>query len=210
MVNNPRPGVALCERIGSPASGGPADTYHMNIEGRPLGPLSPTGPWIRHVQRSDSNRLEPGPPSGLDRAAGRHLVDRLRDELAYECRLSGAGGRRTAGVGAADASGGLVVNHRVVADRRRCRPAAPGRGARADRQLARPLDRPLPQPYPHQWIWTGLHRARPAHWGRGGRRPSCSACSGAVVGRPDPAHRLQPGGRPTPYFPGPTFCGRRT
>ena len=38
-----------------------ADTYHMNIEeADPLKAFVAAAPWLRHVQLSDSNRLEPG------------------------------------------------------------------------------------------------------------------------------------------------------
>ena len=91
MVNTLGQAVALCERIGSPALGVAADTYHMNIEEADLlEALVVAGPWIRHVQLSDSNRLEPG-AGHLDWTA---LLDAIwsigyADELAYECRLSG-------------------------------------------------------------------------------------------------------------------------
>jgi sugar phosphate isomerase/epimerase len=91
MVNTLGRAAALCERIGSPALGVAADTYHMNIEEADLlEALVAAGPWIRHVQLSDSNRLEPG-AGHLDWTA---LLDAIWsigyvDELAYECRLSG-------------------------------------------------------------------------------------------------------------------------
>ena len=84
-----RPGAVA--RIGSPALGVAADTYHMNIEeADPLKAIVAAGPWIRHVQLSDSNRLEPG-AGHVDWTA---LLDAIwsigyADELAYECRLSG-------------------------------------------------------------------------------------------------------------------------
>ena len=46
--------------------------------------------WIRHIQLSDSNRLEPG--SGhIDWAATLQAISSIgyTDELAFECRLSG-------------------------------------------------------------------------------------------------------------------------
>ena len=47
-------------------------------------------PWIRHVQLSDSNRLEPG-AGHLDWAAPLRTLGAIgyAGELAYECRLSG-------------------------------------------------------------------------------------------------------------------------
>ena len=80
MVNTLGQAVALCERIGSPALGVAADTYHMNIEeADPLealvaaGPVDPARPAQRQQPAGAGGR-----PPGLDRAAGRHLVDRLR------------------------------------------------------------------------------------------------------------------------------------
>jgi sugar phosphate isomerase/epimerase len=91
MINTLGQAAALCAQIGSPALGVAADTYHMNIEeADPLEAVVAAGPWIRHVQLSDSNRLEPG-AGHLDWTA---LLDAIwsigyADELAYECRLSG-------------------------------------------------------------------------------------------------------------------------
>jgi sugar phosphate isomerase/epimerase len=63
----------------------------MNIEeADPLQALVDAGPWIRHIQLSDSNRLEPG--SGhIDWAATLETIASIgyTDELAYEGRLSG-------------------------------------------------------------------------------------------------------------------------
>jgi sugar phosphate isomerase/epimerase len=61
MINTLAQAQALCAQIGSHAFGIAADTYHMNIEeADPLQALVDAGPWIRHIQLSDSNRLEPG------------------------------------------------------------------------------------------------------------------------------------------------------
>jgi sugar phosphate isomerase/epimerase len=91
MINTLGQAKALCAQIGSPAFGIAADTYHMNIEeADPLQALLDAGPWIRHIQLSDSNRLEPG--SGhIDWAATLGTITSIgyTDELAYECRLSG-------------------------------------------------------------------------------------------------------------------------
>jgi sugar phosphate isomerase/epimerase len=91
MVNTLEQAVDLCQTIGSSALGVAADTYHMNIEETdPCAALLSARPWLRHVQVSDSNRLEPGaghvPWDALLAtlgAVGHH------EELAYECRLSG-------------------------------------------------------------------------------------------------------------------------
>jgi sugar phosphate isomerase/epimerase len=91
MINTLAQAQALCTRIDSPALGIAADTYHMNIEeADPPHALAAAGPWIRHIQVSDSNRLEPG--SGhIDWVATLQAIASIgySGELAYECRLSG-------------------------------------------------------------------------------------------------------------------------
>ena len=91
MINTLAQAQALCSQIGSPALGIAADTYHMNIEeADPPQALVAAGPWIRHIQVSDSNRLEPG--SGhIDWVATLQAIASIgySGELAYECRLSG-------------------------------------------------------------------------------------------------------------------------
>ena len=92
MVTTLADARALCEQIDSPAFGIAADTYHMNIEeADPLQALLDCAPWIRHVQLSDSNRLEPG-AGHLDWSATLATLWAVGydAELAYECRLSGA------------------------------------------------------------------------------------------------------------------------
>lgn len=91
MVNTLADATRLCDQIGSAHLGIAADTYHMNIEeADPYQALVDAAPWIRHVQLSDSNRLEPG-AGHLDWSATLEAVWAIgyRDELAYECRLSG-------------------------------------------------------------------------------------------------------------------------
>jgi sugar phosphate isomerase/epimerase len=91
MINTLGQAQALCEEIGSQHLGIAADTYHMNIEETdPLKAFVDAGPWLKHVQLSDSNRLEPG-AGHLDWSA---LLDAIwtasyTDEQAFECRLSG-------------------------------------------------------------------------------------------------------------------------
>ena len=91
MINTLAQARALCAEIGSPALGIAADTYHMNIEeADPVAALVAAGPWIRHIQLSDSNRLEPG-AGHIDWTM---MLDAIWSigytaELAYECRLSG-------------------------------------------------------------------------------------------------------------------------
>jgi sugar phosphate isomerase/epimerase len=61
MVNRLADAVSLIERIGLDSVRIGADTYHMNIEeADPAAALLAAGPYIGHVQASDSNRLEPG------------------------------------------------------------------------------------------------------------------------------------------------------
>ena len=91
MINTLGDAQALCEQIGSRHFGIAADTYHMNIEeADPPKALVEAGPWIQHVQLSDSNRLEPG-AGHIDWSV---ILDALwavgyDKELAFECRLSG-------------------------------------------------------------------------------------------------------------------------
>ncbi len=91
MINTLAQAQALCSQIGSPALGIAADTYHMNIEeADPAQALVVAGPWIRHIQVSDSNRLEPG-AGHVDWVGTLRAVASIgyAGELAYECRLSG-------------------------------------------------------------------------------------------------------------------------
>ena len=91
MINTLSQARALCEEIGSEHFGIAADTYHMNIEeADPLKAFIEAGPWLKHVQLSDSNRLEPG-AGHLDWSALLEAVwvASYTDEQAFECRLSG-------------------------------------------------------------------------------------------------------------------------
>ncbi len=91
MINTLAQAQDLCAEIGSPALGIAADTYHMNIEeADPVAALVAASPWIKHIQLSDSNRLEPG-AGHIDWTM---MLDAIwsisyAEELAYECRLSG-------------------------------------------------------------------------------------------------------------------------
>jgi sugar phosphate isomerase/epimerase len=91
MINTLADAQELCEKIGSRHFGIAADTYHMNIEeADPPKAVIEAGPWVRHVQLSDSNRLEPG-AGHIDWPV---ILDALwaigyDKELAFECRLSG-------------------------------------------------------------------------------------------------------------------------
>jgi sugar phosphate isomerase/epimerase len=61
MVNRLADAVSLIQAIGLSSVQIGADTYHMNIEeADPAAALLAAGPYIGHVQASDSNRLEPG------------------------------------------------------------------------------------------------------------------------------------------------------
>ena len=91
MINTLAQAAALCAEIGSPWFGIAADTYHMNIEeADPIKALFEVAEWIRHIQLSDSNRLEPtaGHIDWSMMLAAIAAID-YADELAYECRLSG-------------------------------------------------------------------------------------------------------------------------
>jgi sugar phosphate isomerase/epimerase len=91
MINTLEQAAALCAEIGSDHFGIAADTYHMNIEeSDPIAAIFGAAPWIRHVQLSDSNRLEPT-AGHLDWSMILNAIAAIgyTDELAYECRLSG-------------------------------------------------------------------------------------------------------------------------
>ncbi len=91
MVNRLEQAVELAVASGSDAVGVVADSYHMNIEEADVAEsLRAAAPRLRHVQVSDSNRLEPG-AGHLDWDG---FVAALRGigyagDLAWECRLSG-------------------------------------------------------------------------------------------------------------------------
>jgi sugar phosphate isomerase/epimerase len=91
MINTLAQAKALCEEVGSAHFGIAADTYHMNIEETdPLQSFVDARPWLKHVQLSDSNRLEPG-AGHLDWSALLNAVWAIgyAEEQAFECRLSG-------------------------------------------------------------------------------------------------------------------------
>jgi sugar phosphate isomerase/epimerase len=91
MINTLAQATALCAEIGSPWLGVAADTYHMNIEeADPISALLEASEWIRHIQLSDSNRLEPT-AGHLDWSMilAAIAASGYEGELAYECRLSG-------------------------------------------------------------------------------------------------------------------------
>lgn len=93
MVNTLAQAVEICTAVGSTAIGVCADTYHMNIEEVDVAEsLVAARHWLRHVQVSDSNRLEPGAGhvDWVRTLATLHGLD-YDAPLAYECRLSGPG-----------------------------------------------------------------------------------------------------------------------
>ncbi|MFB9237948.1 sugar phosphate isomerase/epimerase family protein [Plantactinospora siamensis] len=91
MVNRLDQAVDLCVAVGLPSVRVLADFYHMNIEeDEPCRALRAAGPWLGHVQASDSNRYQPG-AGHLDWPA---LLGTLGDVgydgyVALECRLRG-------------------------------------------------------------------------------------------------------------------------
>ena len=91
MVNRLEQTVELAGATGLDSVGVVADSYHMNIEEADVAEsLRAAAPRLRHVQVSDSNRLEPG-AGHLDWDG---FVAALRGigyagDLAWECRLSG-------------------------------------------------------------------------------------------------------------------------
>ncbi|MFD3443678.1 sugar phosphate isomerase/epimerase family protein [Microbacteriaceae bacterium 4G12] len=61
MVNRLEQAASLIAELGLPSVRIGADSYHMNIEeADPAAALLAAGPYLGHVQASDSNRLEPG------------------------------------------------------------------------------------------------------------------------------------------------------
>jgi sugar phosphate isomerase/epimerase len=92
MINTLAQAASLCTEIASPWFGIAADTYHMNIEeADPIKALFEASDWIRHIQLSDSNRLEPT-AGHIDWSMTLAAIAAIgyAGELAYECRLSGA------------------------------------------------------------------------------------------------------------------------
>jgi hydroxypyruvate isomerase len=91
MINTLRQAADLCEQVGLRSFGIAADTYRMTTEETALvKALNAAARWIRHVQLSDANRLEPG-ACHLDWSALLHAIYAIgyRHELAFESRLSG-------------------------------------------------------------------------------------------------------------------------
>ena len=94
MVNRLTDGVSLLEEVELDSVKLGADTYHMNIEeADPAAALVQAGPWIGHIQVSDSNRLEPG-AGHVDWSliCAAVLAIGYEGPLALESRLSGPAG----------------------------------------------------------------------------------------------------------------------
>jgi sugar phosphate isomerase/epimerase len=91
MVNRLDQAIELISAVGIDSLRVAADTYHMNIEeDDPVTALHAAGPFLGHVQVSDSNRFQPG-AGHLDWPA---ILGALRASgydgyLALECRLRG-------------------------------------------------------------------------------------------------------------------------
>lgn len=91
MVNRLGDAVELIREIGLDSVRVGADTYHMNIEeADPAAALIEAGPYIGHVQASDSNRLEPG-AGHIDWAMFGASLQAIGYDgpIAIESRLSG-------------------------------------------------------------------------------------------------------------------------
>ncbi|RZS66432.1 sugar phosphate isomerase/epimerase [Agromyces ramosus] len=92
MVNRLGDAVELIRLVGLDSVRIGADTYHMNIEeADPAAALIEAGPYIGHVQASDSNRLEPG-AGHIDWALFGATLQAIGYDgpIAIESRLSGA------------------------------------------------------------------------------------------------------------------------
>ncbi|GAA1973323.1 sugar phosphate isomerase/epimerase family protein [Microbacterium pumilum] len=91
MVNSLADAIRLIQLVGLDSVRVAADTYHMNIEeADPAASLIAAGPYIGHIQSSDSNRLEPG-AGHIDWALFGATVQAIGYEgaIAVESRLSG-------------------------------------------------------------------------------------------------------------------------
>ncbi|GAA1960048.1 sugar phosphate isomerase/epimerase family protein [Microbacterium deminutum] len=91
MVNSLADAVRLIRLVGLDSVRVAADTYHMNIEeADPAASLIAAGPYIGHIQASDSNRLEPG-AGHIDWALFGATVQAIGYDgaIAVESRLSG-------------------------------------------------------------------------------------------------------------------------
>ncbi len=91
LVNRLEQAVAWVREIDSRGLRVVADTYHMNVEeADPAAALQAAGPWIGHIQASDTNRLEPG-AGHLDWALFGATVRSIgyTGSIAVESRLSG-------------------------------------------------------------------------------------------------------------------------
>jgi sugar phosphate isomerase/epimerase len=91
MVNTLAAAVSLIKEVGLDSVRIGADTYHQNIEeADPAAALLAAGPYIGHVQASDSNRLEPG-AGHLDWALWGATLQAIGYDgpIAIESRLSG-------------------------------------------------------------------------------------------------------------------------
>jgi sugar phosphate isomerase/epimerase len=91
MVNTLQEAIVLVSQVALGSVKIVADTYHMNIEeADPAAALLAAGPYIGHLQASDSNRLEPG-AGHIDWALFGATVRAIGYEgpIAVESRLSG-------------------------------------------------------------------------------------------------------------------------
>ena len=91
MINRLEQAVSLVQEVDDPGFRVVADTYHMNIEeADPAAALLEAGPYVGHVQVSDSNRLEPG-AGHVDWPLMCATITAIgyRGPLAVESRLSG-------------------------------------------------------------------------------------------------------------------------
>ena len=156
MINTLGDAQVLCEKIGSRHLGIAADTYHMNIEeADPPKALIDAGSWIRHVQLSDSNRLEPG-AGHIDWSgdSGCAVGHRLRQGAGLRVPAVRRGGRGAACRGAPDQASRMVLAAKPEI-------AAPSEHDRLLREAVRVLLQnwhghatvPSRSLYPHQWSW---------------------------------------------------------
>jgi sugar phosphate isomerase/epimerase len=91
MVNTLDAAASLCADAGARGLGVMADFFHMNIEEADIAAsLRRVSRLVRHVQLSDSNRLQPG-AGHLDFRSGFAALSAMGFDgwMAFECRLDG-------------------------------------------------------------------------------------------------------------------------
>ena len=217
MINTLDQARVLCETIGSRHLGIAADTYHMNIEeADPLKAFLDSAAWLRHVQLSDSNRLEPGRRSPrLDRDPAGDLGRRLRCRARVRVPALRRRRRRPAHLGAPDPAGRLVMSV-LLPDRRRPSGSFDAPLARAaiavlGRNWHGHSTVPSRGLYPHQWSWDSAFIALGLrHWAPRRAATELLSLFGAQWADGRVPHIVfNPAVHDDAYFPGPVLLAVR-